>query len=326
MALASGVAFLAAAATIFWLGFAAGHSFPTPLGAAAIILADVLVIGLSALLMWWLSKMLRQRRLIHAPESERRRMNRLRRIAVEPNAARRLPHRWLEHHLSTTRFIRPIAARAIRRIPPGWLVVVEGRRSRAESVKIAPAQQFEPLDLFRDFEAVAALASAYADSDIGKRDLADSRFHNSPVLFVVIFGALALFVAATQATKVIGGVLIGDLRSLAPLLMLPIPFALIFAVRQRPFSPRYWLIPGGVIIGRRFVRSNKAEIGRVTPKDTPLVLFCPGSPLAWAHFLYRGRHFSVEMNHSSVFGLAAGWLSTAAPPSDEQVQAFVNPE
>ncbi len=264
------------------------------------------------------------------------RIRRLKRVFERPNAAARLPHRRLELELLTRRATTRLPARLIQELPPGWLIVI----NPAEKGVAIPAhrkhQPFEPLDLKRDapglmnlwYENTGWTAGAIAMIEqmteefqraapwYAKAGRAMGRIHWFLVLYLLwVSPRIYRAIKSGQYDYLLIVAFVISISYIPALLSLAI------------FDRAIWLVPRGIVLSEAWQWSSRRRITRVGPERTSLVIDVnQNEGQGTAQFVANGKRYTRKLPVPTVFALAAGWLSTAAPPSDEQVQAFVNPE
>jgi hypothetical protein len=260
------------------------------------------------------------------PLSRRHRLDRLEKILQRPDAAARLPHRAMERLLLTKHRWTRVSPEVPSLLQAPSVVVLNVRNARW--LRAAP-QRFEPIDLGADADALAGLLAENLKFD---ENVWDSRqpkerpgllhfgrggaghalqFLNAIYVFVICLvpGVVALVRGrmkweAAATLLILGGV---ALAVLAPALR----------------TPRHFLVPGGLVVLKRG-RWGRREVSHLRAAECR-VLIDAGSKTVPTQIRIIGPNDSVSLRLSSgaaVGGFLAGWLSTAPPPTEQQLRAF----
>ncbi|MDX2198931.1 MAG: hypothetical protein SF069_08165 [Phycisphaerae bacterium] len=264
------------------------------------------------------------------------RIHRLKRVLERPNAATRLPHRRLELELLTRRATTRLPARMIQELPPGWLIVINPAEKGIAIPAHRKQQPFEPLDLKRDAQGLMHLwyeNTGWTAGAIAMIEQMTEEFQRAAPWYakagramgrVHWFLVLYLLWVSPRIYRAIKSGQYDYLLIVAFVISISyIPALLSLAI----FDRALWLVPRGIVLSEAWQWSSRRRITRVGPERTSLVIDVnQDEGQGTAQFVANGKRHTRKLPVPTIFAIAAGWLSTAAPPSDEQVQAFVNPE
>lgn len=103
--------------------------------------------------------------------------------------------------------------------------------------------------------------------------------------------------------------------------IIALPFAMFLGLPSFIGERRWWLVPGGVIVREHRLWRRTMRAGLVRPQDTSIFV---DFRTATALFLLNGSACMIRLyKGESAWAFIAGWISTARPPTDEEVLAFL---
>lgn len=256
-----------------------------------------------------------------------RRWRRLRRIIERPELNFRYPHRLFEHAFYESPQIPIRRAPFVRRCRPGDVVLCNafapGDRllPRANDIPFGPIDILEDRDRITDY--IFAVRSQLARSHPRERAATpqDAFVSERTRIFVkrwmwrilLLLGGLQLAFVAVKTVS--GG---WGVEAYLPASIITI--GVLALVWRLFFERRWWLAPGGIILREfRFWRSGMM-IRLFTPEQTPLVIDARSGV---AYLMHRNDVLRFDCPGDTWWAVATAWMSTATPPTMEQVRSFV---
>lgn len=296
----------------------------------------VLTLSLGVAPLWWVALASMHRR--KAMRTPRFRSMRLKHLMLHPRVPDRLPHRIVEHAIRSRIFTKRSLHGVLRTIKPGTVVVANGfcrdefPRPRSNSIP------FEPRDLRRDYADLWELMSANVEAqglcDVGKyaARVYEQPFENDrsktdetgrPTIIAAGRAALPSVFSASVFVFLFYMFWIGWI-SIAPLFFIALGVLLLSSLGPLAafyWERRWWVVPGGLIYREHAFWRRRMRAGRTISNETPLFVDLAGNN---GLILGGDQVLSFRFNSwEAGWALVAAWISTARPPTDEEVLAFL---
>ena len=263
------------------------------------------------------------------------RTRRLAAISQHPDGIRRLPHRVLEHHLRRAVFISEChMRRVINQAPPGTIIMLDGPDIQELVALRGESLDFEPLGLSPPDDRLLELfpwnakkppKEAYQTSVGGllKKRIPDA-LRLLKTCGLILLWALGFIYIAWLVRKLIlwPGV---TLRELVYTPNFWFPVAFVAALLRLFWERQWWLVPGGLLRRdyRLWRRGLQAQYFRA--KESVFLVDCRslGSTIT-IYIPLKRRCGWVVLPRWYLPGILWGLLSRARPPTEDEVQSFLD--
>ncbi len=271
---------------------------------------------------------------------------RLERIAAHKEAWERLPHRMIEWRLLGDRSPEATLKKLVKQVPIPELIVIARPRDEKLPPPIVTRHGFEPIDIENDYDQMEWLVALGNKRSIEliERDEFDPQSYDRNVIEPNDTTDAA---PVSFGTRIIGGVLsisgfviaIGlPLAGIGYVLFMlidavrnPTPSNLIFpgiiaigivygAIQAFIRRQNVFLIPGGLAIRVTRYTGRHAEVIRLTPERTTLVMYA-----GTVHLITQdGMTFTLECMFE-ISAVLTAWFNQAPTPTQQQLELLLDP-
>ncbi len=254
------------------------------------------------------------------------RWRRLRRIIERPELHFRYPHRLFEHAFYESPQIPFRRASFVRRCRAGDLILCN---AFAPGDRLLPRPNdiaFEPIDMLQERERITSYIQAVRRQfgrpprgDRPKTAIADGVSERTLVLIKNWVWRLLIVLGVAQCIYIATRTFTGGWGPEVYLPAIAITLGVLALVWRLFFERRWWLASGGIILREfRFWRSGMS-VRLFTPETTPLVIDARSGV---AYVVHRSNVLRFDCPGDTWWAVAAAWMSTATPPTLEQVRLY----